>query len=418
MIFSQYRGMRNRHFSNFSVFQRGFTMLEIVVAIMIVAGMTVLLSNAFSPHLSFKQRMDSEDRLKELLKATETMYTANAFSIDNTDPVSSDPAFPGLGQIALDNGTTTSVLSTACPAKSTNGTDPIRDPSDTRAGPVPQIVNLAVLQSYTGRGVEDLARDGFNNVTCVFVSRRAKMIYGSQPLYYHVVAFVSPGANNRVEPGTQLVATRPNGIDDVWTLNIEGDDKGVVFDGSKIAIENYKLTKARLDRFARAYETYFKIRYQSRFIRDPQYNYFYASNSAANEVNGEPRVGFGDPAPTPPETKFSYAEPEYWPAPTVPMLGGWYNEAFNNVIDTGIWRILGLNDNDLFDAWNNPITLDNFSPRVRPGTLGGFKQVPPFSAQFGAFLPGVSNNPECAGSVNNALENCPSYMTSTALSTY
>lgn len=412
MIFRQYRCMRNRHFSNVPLLQRGFTMLEVVIAIMILAGMTVLLTNAFSPHIAFKQRMDSESRLKELQKATETMYAANAFAIDNMDQASSDPAFPFLGQLRLDAGATTRILSTACPAKSTNGTTPIRDPGDIRAGPVPQLVNLAVLQSYTGRGLEDLARDGFNNVTCVLVSRRAKMMYSGQPLYYHVIAFVSPGANNMVEPGTQLVSSSPNGIDEVWTLDIVGDDQGVVFDGSKIAIENYKLTKARLDRFARAYETYFKIRFQSRYIRDPQYNYFYGSTSAANEVNGEPRVGYGDPAPS------SYAEPRYWPAPTRATLAGWYGGAFNNVIDTGIWRILGMNDTDLIDAWNNPILLDNFSSRIRAGTESSLPQVPPFSAQFGAFLPGVANNPECLGSINNALETCPSYMTSTALSTY
>lgn len=418
MILRQYRRMSHRHFAVSSSFQRGFTMLEIVVAIMIISAMMVLLANAFSPHLAFKQRMETDARLKELLQATETMYRANAFVVDDRDLSSADPAFPGLGQISMDNGASTRILSTACPAKSFDGINPIRDPSDIRLGPVPQVVNLAVLQPYSGRGAEDLAKDGFNNATCVLVSRRAKMMYGSQPLYYHVIAFVSPGANNRVEPTTELVSTRPNGVDDVWTLNIAGDDKGVVFDGSKIAIENFKLTKARLDRYARAYESYFKIRFQSRFQRDPQYNYFYASNSANNEVNGEPRVGFGDPAPTPPETKFSYAEPEVWPSTTRDTLGGWYGEAFNNVIDTGIWRILGMNDTELLDAWNNPILVDNFSPRVRPGVLGGFKQVPPFSAQFGAFLPGVSNNPECQGSVNNALETCPAYMTSTALATY
>lgn len=418
MILRQYRLMSHRHFSGSSSLQRGFTMLEIVVAIMIISAMMVLLANAFSPHLAFKQRMETDTRLKELLQATETMYRANAFMVDDRDMGSADPAFPGLGQIAMDNGASTRILSTACPAKSFDGVNPVRDPSDIRLGPVPQVVNMAVLQPYSGRGAEDLAKDGFNNASCVLVSRRAKMMYDSQPLYYHVIAFVSPGANNRVEPGTELVVTRPNGVDDVWTLNITGDDKGVVFDGSKIAIENFKLTKARLDRFARAYESYFKIRFQSRFIRDPQYNYFYASNSANNEVNGEPRVGFGDPAPTPPETRFSYAEPEIWPSTTVDSLAGWYGGAFNNVIDTGMWRILGMNDTELLDAWNNPILVDNFSPRVRPGVLGGFKQVPPFSAQFGAFLPGVSNNPECQGSVNNASETCPSYMTSTALSTY
>ncbi len=418
MILGQYRSMRNRRFPGYQPIQRGFTMLEIVVAIMIITGMMVLLSNAFSPHLAFKQRQDTDTRMKDLLKATEIMYAANAFSVDNFDQVSSDTAFPTLGQIALDNGTTTRILSTACPAKSTDGISPIRDPADTRAGPVPQVVNLAVLQSYAGRGVEDLAKDGYNNVMCVLVSRRAKLVYAGQPLYYHVIAFVSPGANNMVEPTTELTATTANGVDQVWTLNIAGDDKGVVFDGSKIAIENFKLTKARLNRFARAYESYFKIRYQSRFIRDPQYNYFYASNSPSNEVNGEPYVGMGDPTPTPPDTGFSYAEPEVWPSHTVDSLAGWYGEAFNNVIGTGIWKVLGMNDTDLFDAWNNPILVDNYSPRVRPGSLGGFKQIPPFTAQFGAFLPGVSNNPECQGSVNNALETCPSYMTSTAYSTY
>ena len=406
--------MRHRHLSNFSFFQRGFTMLEIVVAIMIVAGMTVLLSNAFSPHLAFKQRTDSADRLKELLKATEAMYTANAFSVDNTDQASSDPAFPNLGKLVLDNGS----LSTACPAKSTDNISSLRDPSDVRAGPVPQVANLTALQPYTGRGVEDLAKDGFNNVTCVLVSRRTKIMYSGQPLYYHVVAFISPGANNRVEPGTELVVTRPNGVDDVWTLNVAGDDKGVVFDGSSIAINNYNITKARLDRFARAYETYFKIRYQSRFSRETQFDYFYASKSPANEVNGEPRVGLGDPAPTPPDTKFSYVEPETWPQTTSSSLSGWNSGAFNNVIDTGLWRILGLNDIDLLDAWNNPITVDNFSSRVRPGSLSGVPQAPPFSAQFGAFLPGVLNNPACQGNINDPAVACPSYMTSTSLSTY
>ena len=57
-------------------------MLEIVVAIMIITGMMVLLSNAFSPHLAFKQRQDTDTRMKDLLKATEIMYAANAFSVN------------------------------------------------------------------------------------------------------------------------------------------------------------------------------------------------------------------------------------------------------------------------------------------------------------------------------------------------
>ena len=415
--------MHHISFSSRRLPQRGFTLLEVVVAISIAAFMMVLLMNAFSPHLLFKQRIDSKDYLADILRATDNMYRANAFLIDDYDELSSDidPQLAALGQITVaDDGVTRRVMSTSCPAKRSAPTadTAIRDPGDIFAGPVPQVTNISSLQPYTERSVESLAKDGSNNVLCVLISRRATLVYDSYPLYYHVIAYVSAGNNNLVESDTELLETKPNGIDSVWTLSIGGDDQGVVFDGSKIAIENYNITKARLSKFARAYESYFKIRYQSRFVRDPHFNYFYASDSFANDNNGEPYVGFGDPVPIPPATMFSYVEPEIWPVTTTPTIGGWYTAAFNNVIDTGLWKILGLNDSDLVDAWNNPILIDNFSARVRAGSRGGVRQPAPFSAQFGAFLPGVLNNPNCAGDPNDANVSCPSYMTGTAISTY
>lgn len=409
--------MRSLLPSRHSLRQRGFTMLEVVVAIMMVAGMMILLSNAFAPHLAFKQRMDSQARLNELMAATDLMYRGNAFLIDDADEVTSDtrsPLFASLGQIAVGMDETTGTLrkmSTTCSAQRNNPTDdtPVGDPGDIRGGPVPQVVNLLALQPYTTHGLEDLAKDGFNNVICVLISKRATIMYEGQPLYYHVIAYVSPGANNMVEADTGLVPeVSTNGVDDVWTLNIGGDDRGVVYDGSKVAIDNYKVTKARLNRFARAYESYFKSRYQSQHLRDTSYNYFYLENPAAPN-NGEP-------VPTDPSR--TYAEPEVWPGTTNETLAAWDHSAFNNVIDTGLWKVLGMNDSDLIDSWNFPILVDNYSRRVRPGMSGGNVQVPPFSAQFGAFLPGMT---ECATTnpgIGDPNQKCVAYLTSTALSTY
>lgn len=122
-------------------------MLEIVVAIMIITGMMVLLNNAFSPHLAFKQRQDTDTRMKDLLKATEIMYTANAFSVDNFDQVSSDTAFPTLGQISLWTTERRPVFYRRPVLQSTDGISPIRDQPIHERGqfPVGQSGGVAIL---------------------------------------------------------------------------------------------------------------------------------------------------------------------------------------------------------------------------------------------------------------------------------
>ena len=78
--------------------------------------------------------------------------------------------------------------------------------------------------------------------------------------------------------------------------------------------------------------------------------------------------------------------------------------------DNNVARILGMNDNDILDAWGHLIMIDNASGRVRSGV--GYA---PYTAQFSSLLPGGAN--ACLN-LNNPGNECPWYLTVTAAATY
>ena len=402
-------------------------MLEIVVAIMIIVAMTVMLSNAFAPWMHFEKRMSTEDRLNSLMKATEAMYRAKAYYVDSQDIPSTDTMFSGLGAMYTDPSSDPNlVLGTSCTAKATSPSGPsLRDPATITDGDVPQINNLRALQPFSDQPITALAKDGHGNALCVLISKRTSMVHEGYILYYHVIAYISAGGNHYVEPETGLVeVSDANGGLPRWQLQLKGDDKGVVFDGSKVALENFQLTKDRLTRFARAYESYFKIRYQSRLDKNPNRNYFYANGPAWGiDYNGEPTRNAGDPDEE--SSMYTYFDPGLdnlvWPtnrdrngalsttmAPaTLAQLGE------NSTVaggDNNVARILGMNDNDILDAWGHLIMIDNASGRVRSGV--GYA---PYTAQFSSLLPGGAN--ACLN-LNNPGNECPWYLTVTAAATY
>ena len=410
--------------------EKGFTMLEVVVAIMIIVAMSVMLSNAFAPWMHFEKRMSTEDRLNSLLSATDAMYRAKAYYVDRADAPATDSAlFPGLGAMYTEETNDANLaLGTSCNAKATSAFGPaVRDPADVTAGPRPQMDNLKALQPFSDQPMSKLAKDGFGNVLCVLVSPRISMVHEGYTLFYHVIAYVSAGGNHYVEPDTGLEQVPdPDGGLPKWTLKLAGDDKGVVFDGSKVVMDNFLLTKERLTRFARAYENYFKIRYQSRLDKNTNRDYFYANGPSWGEgFNGEPTQGSGDePADESEGALYTYFDPGLdnmiWP--TNFSRGGALSDTLapsrdpetsenTTVADTQnrIARILGINDNDVYDAWGHLIIIDNASGRVRNGM--GYA---PFTAQFGSILPGG----EVCTNMNDPTSYCPWFMTVTAAATY
>lgn len=383
--------------------QKGFTLIEIVISIALVILITGVIMSGIGPWIKFKQRLETEQNLRDLVQATSALYKANAFSIDNTDNASPGSMISTAGggtlQLAgLAGGPPGAVFAGNCDAG---------DPADTTA----VLAALAPLQPYLAKPISDLARDGFNNKICFQVSKRLFREVNGTKLYYHSVAFVAPGDNTVIDPGTQFIEDTSGMV-----LTLGGDDTGQVVDGFKIALANYKITTERLQKMASAYETYFQIRFLTKIDRDISINYFYADDLTNN---GDPgNLLAVDPGPTAPETKKD--------------LGAtWELASFSNVIeplplpDGALNRfvtVLGISDMEGRDAWGNPLLIDNRSSRVKPGVgvggpLDGVKLQPPFSVSFGALLPGT--NTDCtSGGPDNVADICPTYISAGAVGKY
>lgn len=368
--------------------QKGFTLVEIVIAIALVLMITAVVTQGIGPWIKFKQRLETEQNLKDLVQATTALYKANSYNIDNVDPAGPTPPFLGPnGALSLDAAST--------PAKRfrTDCTD--GDPADT----VSIKETLLPLQPYLSKSIMELAQDGFNNKICVLVSKRQYRDVNGARLFYHSVAFISRGDNATLDAGTNF-EDNGNGM----TLTLAGDDTGQMVDGFKIALENYQITLARLQKLTLAYETYFQIRYLTKSDRDISIDYFYADNGSNNGDPGDSTNG--DPGSNAPETRLA--------------LGAtWAQASFDNVINPiGTNRysaVLGVGDSEGRDAWGKPLLVDNRSPRVKSGTLAATKTQPPFSAAFGALLPGSS---VCTDSPNSPGTICVTYISSNAVGKY
>lgn len=374
--------------------QKGFTLVEIVIAIALVLMITAVVTQGLGPWIKFKQRLETEQNFRDLTQATTALYKANAYSIDNVDPAG--PLAPVIGP----NGTLTLDSTLPSPLNLFRTDCQAGDPADTTSIQD----TLRPLQPYLSKSLVELSKDGFNNKLCILVSRRQFRDVNGTRLFYHSVAFISPGDNTTLDLGTNFV---DNGTS--MTLTLAGDDTGQMVDGFKIALENYQITMGRLQKLASAYETYFQIRFLTKSDRDISIDYFYANTGANNGDPGD--VTNGDPGPTAPETRRN--------------LGStWTSASFDNVIDAvtsgtvsnRFSAVLGVGDAEGRDAWGKPLLVDNRSQRVKAGELSNVKTQPPFSASFGALLPGSSgvcgNSPDSPGTI------CLTYISANAVGKY
>ena len=409
---------------------RGFTLLEIVIAIALMILITAVIMLGLGPWLKFKQRMETDIILKDLEQATTALYKAHAFTIDDA-PIN---AGSGLGAIdgtlgmASSGGLTLTAASAGTPTILASTCDTYNTAGGALANNDTSLLvpMLKPLQPYLAKPLDNVVLDGFNNRICVLVSPRLQRNVNGVPIFYHAVAFIAVGDNGHIDGNTKFdIPTAPDG-DVLLKIDPDGDDMGRMVDGFGIALTNYKVTQERLAKLAHAYETYFNIRFLTKDDRDITINYFYANDG---QNNGDP--GDIDPA----------RDPGPLMVQTLSSLsGGWDHSTFNCVLPDSSacadWppdpsggamtyfsasRALGIADSDARDAWGRPITIDNRSARVKAGAgvipgLGDTKLQPPFSATFGAFLPGTGEI--CGGRPSVATDICPTFVTMTAVGKY
>lgn len=213
-------------------FERGFSLLELAVAITLLSLLTVTAASAFAPWMKFRQTLATDARLRDWQVAIEAAYREESPRID----ASSQAALSLAGGALVDGA---------------------RSGRDAVAG----------LVQYAPHGADVLYGDGFNQPYWIFVSPRLRRAFEGVDLYYHTVAIVSGGPNGQLDPGTSF--DRSTGV-----LSVMGDDAGLVVDGYPIAREHHDDALARLRRLADAYQAYFRSRFLSDPRRDIAVDYF------------------------------------------------------------------------------------------------------------------------------------------------
>lgn len=321
----------------------GFSLVEMLIAIALMAIMTVSVTPQLRYLLDFQASADTRNSLNELLAGLSSAYQANVSSIEAD-------ANPEINFGAA--GTMTQAVAKAgsrCNASANS---------------------FLPWASFTGRSAATLYKDGYGAPLCVLINPQASVLLDGFPLYYHVVAFVSTGANNILDAGTTL--------DAAGNLNLGGDDMGVVFDGRAFAIQAYNTTSSRIQSLSQALQAYYLARYQSDPTRSSSIDYW--SNGAGS-----------------PDTS-------RWDASNPGNLIAYQTVATPMYTGTGsdMTTALGVSRNDVTDGYGNIVQFENASQAVRsPVNTVSDMAIPPYTAMISTTLPGNIRYSESVVGINN-----------------
>lgn len=307
--------------------QQGFTLLEMMVAIMVAGLLIMSLSQALAPALAFYGKQDTESRLRDLRVALEQAYKDDAQLIDAT----ANPVF------TTRNGVILPVVPDA------NGRC---DTSIEAFDPIARYLPMSAAAS---------ARDGFGQGVCILISPRATWMHEGVEFQYHAIAIISAGYDGAIDVGSNL--------SDEGVLVLGGDDKGFVVDGRSIVGGQIDHAKKQLEKAASSLSSYFFTRYQSNPSRDMGV-YYFANRNRSNAINSSfDRGGIIS------NTR------------GVPR----------RITDFDNHTQLGLSLDDVTDPWGGIMRLDNSSNAVRnPQNDAVGLRTPPFTSRVSIQLPNGS----------------------------
>lgn len=311
--------------------QRGLTFIELMVSIAVLIIISGLVTN-LGPTMNFRARIETENRLKDLRNAVETAYREHAATVDASENAEMD--LGTLGKLSP----TANTAGAVCAATATT---------------------FQPIARYGTRAASDMAEDGHHRPLCLFINPRASSVIDGVTVFYHSVAIVSAGTNGKLDTGTTLDAD--------GNLVLGGDDKGLLFDGRKFALDRYRLTMDNLRKTADALRLYFRARYEGDPSRSTSVDYFGCGAEACPPATANPRWDAGNELPT-------------------TCLG-----AVSMVAATGtsIHTFLGLTQADVTDGYGTVFEFDNCVDTVRsPNNTTTTMQSPPYTAMVSTTLPG------------------------------
>jgi prepilin-type N-terminal cleavage/methylation domain-containing protein len=219
--------------------QRGFTLIEIFVALVVVTLITTAVIGSLGPWLSFKEKLDTQRKLQDVQQAIKLAYAANAMTVDQN----------AAAYLQLANGgqmLSSSVQNGRCTS---------------------QISAWQAVSNFLPEGPQNSSVDGFSQPFCIFVSNQLSAPGAGATVYYHNVAVVSLGSTGKLDPSTSFNA-------ETGALNVGGQNTGVLVNGYEIQSDKIAQTQKKLEKLASAYETYFTSQYLSTASRDVAIDYF------------------------------------------------------------------------------------------------------------------------------------------------
>lgn len=318
----------------------GFTLVEILIALALVTGLTLMMFQSIAPWLNLRQRIDTERRLEQVQSALETAYRMNAMDIET---LSDDRLrLTYAGQVITVQPSTQS--GRRC------------DENSEAAQALAPYLSDDATRNFT---------DGAKLPLCLFITPRIQApAREGVVLYYHVAAIVAVGNDGVLGANTRLSA---NGI---LTIDPDSDDIGVVVNGLNIQQELYQETRRRIERVAGILESYFTARFLGNPARDYSIDYFVASNEKlyydADAEGSGPKPTRGNWLPV---------------SDALEHLGLGPNEQVsvfesNNAIEFANQRLNGGSE---------PVQVQE------PAAKGGLA-LPPYTALLRARLPGPTDN--------------------------
>ena len=314
--------------------QRGYTLLEVVVALVLVTGLYAIAAESFGPALAFRAEIATKERLEDLHQALYTAYKANALTVDANTGKTLD--FGALG-----------TMSEALP-------HPVNKRCTSTAATILPIARFS--KSSAGEAFVD----GYGTPQCVFITPQLTLDISGVSVLYHSVAIISAGKNGVIDAGTAL-------DDATGNMTLAGDDIGILMDGQRFAEDRYRASLDAVKKAADAYQAYFAVRYQSDPARSISVDYFSCGDATCPPATANSLWDAGNAMPS---------------TCTAPLA------MFQ---ETGISpsAVLGLSKSDVTDGYGNLITLDNCGASVRsPGNATAAMRAPPYTAVITATLPG------------------------------
>lgn len=282
--------------------QRGFTLLEVLVTLSLVAVIVGLTLPVVDAALQFNQRMKTRANLERLAKAVELTYKARAWHADSE----ADKSMP-TGNATIVPGASTAE-------------------------------NFSDVLTVSGED-SGILMDGFNRPFRVFVSKRLTAVIEGVSLPYHVIALVSNqgGKYN----GTTQLQTLNKGTTfdpDTGQLILGGMDTGIVINGLHVVQVLFRVTHERMAAIAQMWSDYYATKRHADSSRSAFRDYF----GAAAEGN-RMRKAWHPPTPGSVLVNCGIADPdpEWWGYP---------------LTDLNLDTALGLSKPNYTDAWGTKYT--------------------------------------------------------------